>query len=171
MATPVSVGTVVDVRALKADMAGDARRARDLRPFFAAIIAPELQALIMEQFASGGTRMRGGHKWAALAESTVRAKLRRGTYHKGTLRDTDLMYDAFTDPEHPDAVEIVNRLRYARTVKGEAERRAQFHETGTKKMPARPVLGDGVPRPVIRAWSGQLLRWIETGKLPGGGVL
>jgi hypothetical protein len=166
-ASGITVGTTVDLRKLYLAVDERAARVKDLTPFFRQVVAPAMTALLKQQFQSGGTTMRGGHKWARLAEATVKQKIARGTYEKGTLRDTDWMYDAFTNPDHPDAVEIVNRLRYIRSVQGEAKRIADFHQTGTRFMPARPVMGDGVPTPVMRAWSSQLLRWLDSGRLDG----
>jgi len=65
-----------------------------------------------------------------------------------------------------DAVAIVQRLRYIRSVQGRAKSIAEFHRTGTSRMPARPVLGDGIPRPTVMMWSSQLLAWVKDGSFP-----
>lgn len=161
----ISVGTSVDVAKLVDAVDQAVARARDATAFFRTVVEPDMTALLLEQFASDGSRMRKGHRWAALKPSTIASKIRRGS-NNGILRDSLEMMNAFVNPRHPDAVAIVQRLRYIRSVQGRAKELADWHKTGTPRMQARPVMGDGVPAPILRAWSGQLARYLATGQLP-----
>lgn len=167
MPTPLPVGTTVDLRQLVSALTERARRAADLRPFYRAVVDPDVTLLLRQQFASRGTRLRSGARWKRLAAATIR---RKG--HDQPLIDSGNLYDAFTDPSHPDAIRIIQKLRYSRGVGGQTGRIARYHEDGTEnadgseRMPARPIM-PGMPAPVRRAWSGEILRYLDTGALPG----
>lgn len=164
-----AVGKAFDVRDAMALLNDLETRARDLRPFFAARVSPDMTALLEQQFESQGTRMRRGHPWRQLAASTIRSKERRGTAGNGILVDSGAMRRAFVDPHDAEAVEILSTQRYIRSVSGEAKRIAGYHQTGTRRMPARPVMGDGIPEPVKRQWMAALQRYIATGVIEPGG--
>lgn len=166
-ASGVTVGTTVDLRALENAFQTMADRARDATSFWRAVVEPDMSALLEKQFASGGSTMRQGHRWKQLLAATVAKKVRQYGTDRGVLVASGYMRDAFVNPSHPDAVAIVQQLRYIRSVKGEAKRIADYHQTGTTRgLPARPVMGDGVPQPVRRAWSSQLAHWIARGAFP-----
>jgi len=166
---PPSVGKALDLRDAMAFLGDLETRARDLRPFFAGRVSPDMTALLVEQFESQGSRMRRGHGWRQLAPSTIQSKTKRGTVGNGILVDSGAMRRAFVDPHDPDAVEVLNQQRYIRSVSGEAHRIAGYHQTGTRRMPARPVMGDGIPEPIKRQWMAALQTYITTGVIEPGG--
>lgn len=159
----LAVGTAVNIGQLLDALDRASARAQDMRPFFADVVEPDITALLLEQFTSEGERL--GDRWAPLKPSTLAQKARKGA-DSHILQDTREMMNAFTNPRHPDAVAIIQRLRYIRSVQGQAKKVAEFHRTGTSRMPARPVLGNGIPRQTVMMWSSQLLAWIQSGTFP-----
>lgn len=193
MATrPQSVGFSVSARDVLAaldrtgvrDLPGAVRRARNLRPFLESVVDPDVSALLAQQFAGRGARLRRGVRWARLRPSTV---ARKG--HDTPLVDTGALRSAWTNPRDARAKVTITATSYARTVRGthpgngRRRRRAgsrptmqqlsSWFETGTRGrtgMVARPITGHGVPAPVTRAWAGKLGEYIATGRMPSRAV-
>lgn len=165
----VSVGTSLDLRKLEQDLGEQSERVRDLRPWLRGHVSPDMTELLVQQFASQGSRMRRGHRWPGLAASTVLRKIAKGTVDLGILIDTGHMWSAFVETSNPESVEIFNKQRYIRSVSGEAKRIAGYHQDGTSRMPARPVMGDGIPGPVLDSWGASLAKYILTGVIDPGG--
>ena len=158
-----AVGTAVNIGQLLDALDRASARAQDVRPFFQEVVERDTTALLLAQFSTEGEAL--GSRWAPLAPSTLAQKARHGA-DSHILQDTREMMNAVTNPRHPDAIAIVQRLRYIRSVQGRAKSIAEFHRTGTSRMPARPVLGDGIPRPTVMMWSSQLLAWVKDGSFP-----
>ena len=165
----VSVGVSVDLRRLEQDLSGSGERAKDIRPWLRGHVSPDVTTLLVQQFASQGSRMRRGHRWARLSASTLRSKARRGTIDNGILIDSGAMWRAFVETSDSDSVEVFNRQRYIRSVQGDAKRIAGYHRDGTPRMPARPVMGDGIPLPVQSEWGRSLAHYVLTGIVDPGG--
>jgi len=79
--------------------------------------------------------------WPALAKSTERAKKRKGTYHKGILRDEDNLSRSFL----PGAPNHVRRIAVDSITEGTADPKAKYHQEGTSRMPIRRVVVDAPP--------------------------
>lgn len=75
-----------------------------------------------------------GNSWAPLAESTIQRK-----EHAAILVDSGRMYESLTTPDGTqDTIWQTGKtwLRFGTSVPY-----AHFHQTGTKRMPARPHVG------------------------------
>jgi phage gpG-like protein len=106
-----------------------------------AAVADDLRQMIAEQFATEGAA--GGTPWAPLATSTLR-KSRRA--RSGILNLTGALLGSLTDPGAPGHVEQTDsgQLLFGSTLPY-----AGFHQTGTRRMPARPIIvlsGDATAR-------------------------
>lgn len=88
-------------------------------------------------------------RWAPLAESTVKAKRRRGRYTRGrkrtrhtrglagrlrTLVDTETLRNRITYTVSRERGGVIVRI-------GTGVHYGKYHQTGTKRMPARPFIG------------------------------
>ena len=93
--------------------------------------AGAIQALIGEQFARGTDPYGAG--WQALAESTVR---RKGGDDRILIRTGDMMSGVSVQPMSGAGISITFEQDYS-----------AYHQVGTGRMPARPVLPDqrGLP--------------------------
>lgn len=88
----------------------------------------------------------GGEKWAELRPSTLAQKAAKGTLSRGILRDTMEMYHMLTDQRSdmrrweraPNGAKVSFLLEYFKA-----------HQTGTKRMEARPVYPDPLPESFI----------------------
>jgi hypothetical protein len=58
-------------------------RVKNLRPLMTGEIAPAANRMLLRWWESNGNGT-----WAPLAPSTIKAKIRKGTFGRGTLRDT-----------------------------------------------------------------------------------
>ncbi len=107
-------------------------------------IADDLREMFARQFASEGAA--GGTPWAPLATSTL-GKRRRG----GILVATGALRGSLVEEGAPDHVEKSDGLQL---LFGTDLPYAGFHQTGTRRMPARPILaitGDN-----IETWLGMM---------------
>lgn len=101
----------------------------DLRPFWP-LVVPMFIAWMAEQFASEGGW--GGSPWAPLAESTLAQK--QGA---SILIDTGAMRGAVSRPQRtatPSSLTL--------TI---VDEKIEYHQEGTSRMPARPVIPDHLP--------------------------
>lgn len=95
-----------------------------------------------------------GSKWAPLSAATIKAKRKRGGIQK-ILQDTGRMRATAN-----------YRVTGSKLVVGLSDRKAAFHQYGTRRMPARPILPDrGLPpedieevQEVFTSWLGRALR-------------
>lgn len=88
------------------------------------------------------TESAGGIPWARLAPSTAADRRRQGyaPYHPILVR-TGGYRDSFVNPSNPDHIsKIVRRSDRLQIFEGSDDFRVLWHEQGTRKMPARPVL-------------------------------
>lgn len=92
-----------------------------------------LRGIERRQFDSQGEFASGG--WAPLAPATVRLKARKGLSRR-VLRATGALEASLVGPG-PGHVEIVQPHQL---VFGTSDRKARFHQSGTRRMPRRRVL-------------------------------
>ncbi len=97
-----------------------------------AAVADDLRGMIAEQFATEGAA--GGTPWTPLAASTLR-KSRH--VRSGILNLTGALRRSLTDPAAPGHVEEIGG---GQLLFGTDLAFAGFHQTGTRRMPARPIL-------------------------------
>ncbi len=106
-----------------------------------AAVADDLRQMMAEQFATEGAA--GGTPWAPLATSTLRKSRRT---RSGILNLTGALLGSLTDPGAPGHVEQIDS---AQLLFGSGLPYAGFHQTGTRRMPARPIVvltGDATAR-------------------------
>jgi phage gpG-like protein len=104
-----------------------------------AAVADDLREMIAEQFATEGAA--SGTPWAPLAPSTLR-KRRGGSI----LNATGALLSSLTDAGTPGHVEDIGGQQL---LFGSSVPYAIFHQTGTRRMPARPIVAlsaDGTER-------------------------
>ena len=106
-----------------------------------AAVADDLRRMIAEQFATEGAA--AGTPWAPLAPSTLRKSRRT---RSGILNLTGALLGSLTDPGAPGHVEQIDS---GQLLFGSGLPYAGFHQTGTRRMPARPIIvlaGDATAR-------------------------
>ena len=103
----------------------------DFRPFFDTSGREILQSELERVF-----RSRGYGEWASLSASTLRDKTRRG-YPADPLVATGSLRRSVT------ALDGLRRTRFTLSMSYQVPY-ARFHETGTARMPARPIFGSVV---------------------------
>lgn len=97
-------------------------------------VAGEFYAIEGEQFDAEGRGKSG--KWAAL--STAYAKYKAQAFPGlPILRATESLYESMTGP---DALDSVYRIDERELVVGTKREGARAHQTGTRRMPARPII-------------------------------
>lgn len=135
-------------------------RLKNLRPLMQRGIAPAVNRMLQRHWDS-----KGGHTWAPLAASTIRAKKRKGTLDKGILRDTDHLFKALFRARDTDS-----RLR---TIPGGLRLSlntgipyAVYHQVGTSRMPERQVIPSPFPRPFLTEIRSIIREFLETGEVP-----
>jgi phage gpG-like protein len=104
-------------------------------------LADDLRQVIAEQFTTEGAA--GGTPWAPLAPSTLRKSRRT---RSGILNLTGALLGSLTDPGAPGHVEQTDS---GQLLFGSALPYSGFHQTGTRRMPARPIIvlsGDSTAR-------------------------
>jgi hypothetical protein len=120
--------------------------------------ADAVKGLTTEQFRTEGAAY--GSRWAALAQSTRRFKLRAGTLGRGILVNAGLMRRdllAFT-PRSWQVTNTAGRIAWLLNLAG--ARPYRFHHRGTRRMPARPIF-PAASAPKFRGQLGQILRaWL-----------
>lgn len=115
-----------------------------------AAIADDLREMFARQFATEGAA--GGTPWAPLAASTLRK--RRGG---GILVETGALRGSLVDEGAPGHVEESDGLQL---LFGTDLPYAVFHQTGTRRMPARPILA--IPDDRAKAWLGVIQSQFES---------
>jgi len=145
--------------------AGVSERAADLTPVFAAGVDPLFTREITAQFDTEGAHF--GEPWAALEPSTLRKRARSGHGRGGILRDTDVLYDAFTNPFDSGAIRVVEPQFYAR---GVSVPYYPFLHEGTSRMVERPVVPPEIPPGLGEQIYALLQDYILTGAVGAGGV-
>jgi phage gpG-like protein len=106
-----------------------------------AAVADDLRQMIADQFSTEGAA--GGTPWAPLAPSTLRKSRRT---RSGILNLTGALLGSLTGPGAPGHVEETNGRQL---LFGSALPYAAFPQTGTRRMPARPIIvlsGDSTAR-------------------------
>lgn len=107
------------------------RRSRDLRPAWPSV-GDFMARTAAEQFATGGARL--GKPWAPLSPPYLRWKIKHG-FDPRILIQTGEMRDSYVS--RPMSVEDYRRKEASF---GSDDPKAEFHQYGTRNMPARPVL-------------------------------
>lgn len=105
----------------------------DLAPLLHEIV-DHLHDVFREQFRTEGAST--GSVWAPLSESYRRWKVRRYP-GRGVLVRTGRLYSSLTRAGGTDAIRKVTARRMEF---GTAVPYARFHQTGTRRMPARPIV-------------------------------
>lgn len=109
-----------------------------------------------EQFITQGGRASGG--WAPLAASTVESKARQGL-NPMILQAHERLIEAMTEPK---SYTVINDNFLFWRLDEDVEDYAQYHATGTSKMPARPPLEWTVTD--IAVMMGMLEGYLKTGR-------
>lgn len=107
------------------------------------------------QFASGGAEIGG---WAPLAPATVEAKLRKG-YPSDILVRTGVLLRSLVSGEAPYSVEEIEPKDMW---VGTSVPYAAFHQTGTRKMPARPLIA--ITEALLDEWAGLVAKHMSEEK-------
>lgn len=137
-------------------LVGLAERAENLTPVFRAW-AKDFNRIEMEQFDTRGGR--GGMPWAPLARGTVMYKLRKGQ-NPAALRATDQLYNSLTKWPAKRAVRRVGKGVFEI---GTMDEKAGFHQGGTRRMPARPIVV--LTKEDRLRWLEMLNLYVSTGKV------
>lgn len=125
-------------------------RAQDLRPVFREI-ARSFNEFQDDLFASSGAAAGG---WAPLAPSTLAQKAAQG-YPSDILVRTGRMRRSLVSKTSDSVEEITAKYLLI----GTSRPYARFHQTGTVRMPARPIIV--VPESLRENWLGILARHLE----------
>lgn len=139
-------------------------RTADLTPVFQGAIDRFMTDYFVERFATEGSYL--GTSWAPLAFATVKARGRRGHGLGGILYDTGRMRGAFVTGAG-EGYKIFSPVQY---VRGALTPYAAFHQAGTVKMVARPIveLTEGLMTPLQQAIADFVTgtsAWTDGGKL------
>lgn len=111
-----------------------------------------LRTLMRDEIAPAANRMllrwwstEGNGSWAPLRPSTVASKIRKGTYDKGTLHDTDHLFKVLFRERSTDS-RLTTTSRGVRLSLGTDVPYAKFLQLGTLRMVPRQVIPDPLPR-------------------------
>jgi hypothetical protein len=155
MAEGVSI-TVVGIPAIQRELVRMRSAATDMTPVFRGPITKSLDRFFRRQWDTGGKKgERGG--WRPLARSTIRAKQRARRGQMGILRFAGRLRSSFIRRTGPDTVNIITPHSLER---GSLERKAWWHQEGTRTIPARPIIPDPMPTHLVRAWERLMLAHI-----------
>lgn len=145
------------------------RRTDDLRPLFAGSIDRSVTKLFERQFASEGAW--GGVKWAQHRALTRTLRARPGHGRGGILRDTNRLWASFVKSGGPESVRRITASEY---VRGSSVPYARAHQRGFpavvfgrrtgRRVPARPIVPNPVPREVVATWERLVRDYVLTGK-------
>lgn len=114
-----------------------------------------LRRLMQDEIAPAANRMMlrwwstlGNGTWAPLKPSTVASKIRKGTFDKGTLHDTDHLFKVLFRERATDnrLREIPGGVRLSLGAGSGTYRVPIYHQLGTSRMVARQVIPDPLPR-------------------------
>lgn len=136
------------------------KRGQDLRPLWSGAMTDEVHRFFADQFATGGRA--GGEPWAALAQSTIERKLRRGTAGNPILVDSGEMKASLTDRSHYAAAHKVTKkaLEVWSTLTRRGATTATLHQFGTVHMPARVISPETIPEKYAGRWDDLVLRYV-----------
>lgn len=102
-------------------------------PFYRKSATRILKNVFIKLFQEEGATSRT-QKWHQLSETTLQSRRRRGNTRRKILHDTGRLRRSYVNNPvisiHNNEMKIGSNVPYAR-----------FHETGTRYMPARPVVG------------------------------
>lgn len=122
-------------------------------------VSDAIRAGFAANFASQGSA-RGA--WATLAPATIRDRIRRGFGASPIRVRTGKGRSGFVERGHPDHVENVSTISQGVLYEvGSSDQTVSlFHETGTSRMPARPVtpLSDEHEQRILRVIEQSILR-------------
>lgn len=116
-----------------------ADRSADLRPVWGDVNANVVQPAMDQRFRSAGAHH--GSKWAPLSPAGVRSRLRRGGNRGGISRplwDTGRLRASWVK-NGPESLTVMKPLSYER---GTMVPYARFHQEGTGRLPARPMVSE-----------------------------
>jgi hypothetical protein len=138
-------------------------RLRNLRPVMINGIAPAYNKMLHRHWTSQGAAF--GQRWAPLAPRTIETRARKGTLHKGILRDTDHLFKAvFRARATDDRLKMIKGgIRFQGNV---GEHKAIYHHLGTFHMPERKVIPDPLPRSFKQQVRAIVREYALTGRVP-----
>lgn len=126
-----------------------AGRFSNFKPVLGGRVDVLARQLIRRQFLTQG-RASGRGQWARL---TDRYKAVRVLPERPILRQSEGLFEALTQKGHPDQAVVLERNRYALSIKEGAETRARFvgHQLGVpeSRVPARQMIPDPLPKTFI----------------------
>lgn len=111
-----------------------------LRTLMQEEVAPAVNRMLLRWWSSNG-----GGTWAPLKPSTVREKIRKGTFDKGTLHDTDHLFKVLFRERVTDS-RLQSTPNGVRLNLGTDVPYAKFLQLGTSRMVARQVIPYPLPR-------------------------
>lgn len=126
------IQVVWDISKTVAALQAMADRLRGLRPLWRSVL-PYLQRATGQTFASQGGRI--GQQWQPLSTGYAKRKARVFP-GKPILRATDAMFNSLTSQTGDSVVEMTGDS----LVYGTRDRKAKWHQGGTRKMPRRKIL-------------------------------
>lgn len=129
-------------------------RLKDLRPLMREEIAPAANRMLERWWSSNGN-----DTWAPLEPATVRKKIRKGTFSKGTLHDTDHLFKTlFRDRDTDSRLRVIaGGLRLSLNI---GVPYAIFHQVGTSYMAERQVIPDPLPASFIKEARGLIRQFL-----------
>lgn len=145
---------VSDADDMRDRLRGLAAQLMDLRPLWP-LVFKQWQRHMSEQFATAGAW--GGRAWAPTKRSSG----------KGILVDTGFMASHVRGPKGPKrsvrARSMTLTIADSGTVRGKERPRgvAIYHQTGTSRMPARPIIPDPYPQQGVEEMQEVARKWAD----------
>lgn len=144
------------------------KHSKNLSPVFRGPIDKSVTQFFRRQWKSAGKA--GGQAWARLRPATVRDKARRNLTGMGILRARGSLRASFVGGA-VNRIRIIKKDSYER---GSTDPKAAFHQAGwtarqwggrefrrPRRVPARKIVPDRMPSPLVKAWEKTILKFIE----------
>jgi hypothetical protein len=134
-------------------------RARDFTPVLRGRFRATVSDFFLRQFATEGGA--GGARWASLSPVTLQRRQRAGHNLGGVLWDTGRLRASLVKAPAPEGIEDITPFSYRR---GTTVRYGVFLQTGSNRMPARPIIPEPLPATEQATWEQVLADWLTDGK-------
>lgn len=131
-------------------------RASHLRPVLDGPIANAIHGLFEKRFVTEGRY--GGEKWAPLAQRTLGWRAQHHRSRMPILQFTRELWSSLVKRSSPLGYRIADDDSL---VVGSSVDRAQWHQLGTDRMPARPIVPDEVPTADTEEWARLIVEHVE----------
>jgi phage gpG-like protein len=131
-------------------------RAAHLRPVLNGPIATAIHGFFERQFATEGAA--GGTKWAPLAEKTQRWRAQNNRTGMPILQFSRELWSSLVKRSSPLGYRIVDDDSL---LMGTSVQHAEKHQTGTDRMPARPIVPDRMPEVETLGWARMISEYVE----------